>query len=52
MPVKEKEEGYKKYFVYQKKQQQINKNLDKMDIDILTLEKQSAIIDSILKKKK
>ena len=40
------------YFEYQRKQQQINKNLEKMDKNLDALDKQSAVMDSILLKKK
>ena len=40
------------YFEYQRKQQQMNKNLEKMDKSMGVLDKQSAVMDSILKKKK
>jgi uncharacterized protein HemX len=38
------------YLEYQKKQRQINKNFEKMDKSMNDLDRQSAVMDSILKK--
>ena len=40
------------YFEYQRKQQQMTKNLEKMDKSLDVLDKQSAVMDSILNKRK
>jgi hypothetical protein len=39
------------YFEYQRKQQQMNKNLEKMDKNIDILDKQSIKMDSVFKKR-
>ena len=40
------------YHEYEKKQHQINKNLNKMDENIQTVEKQKIVMDSVLLKRK
>ncbi len=50
--ISDEEHKKQEWIEYQKKQQNLNKNLEETDKSILLLEKQSAKMDSILKKKK